>query len=93
MRLIKNSILSPADQQNSTVVTTSSRTLMLPWLFNKFSEEYALSPDWDNNWRTGGSIDEVLEEAHLSPDHIADGIERFVKDRNKRLETLRKALT
>ncbi|WP_198947040.1 transketolase-like TK C-terminal-containing protein [Marispirochaeta aestuarii] len=89
----KNSILSPADQQNSTVVTTSSRTLMLPWLFNKFSEEYALSPDWDNNWRTGGSIDEVLEEAHLSPDHIADGIERFVKDRNKRLETLRKALS
>ncbi|WP_319560485.1 hypothetical protein [Marispirochaeta sp.] len=88
----KNSILSPADQLDSTVVSTSSRSLMLPWIFSKFSEEYALSPDWDNNWRSGGSLDEVLDEAHLSPGHIVDGIERFVRDRDKRLGALRKAL-
>ena len=56
------------------------------------SAEYALSADWDDRWRTGGTVDEVLEEAHLSPDWLLKGIERFVVDRPKRLEAVRSAL-
>jgi transketolase len=88
----RNSILGPADRMDSTVVTTSARSLMHPWLFNKTAEEYALSSDWDNKWRTGGSIEEVLDEAGLSPEKILAGIERFAKDRPGRLAALRKAL-
>ena len=28
--------------------------------------EYSLSPDWDDRWRTGGTVDEVIDEAHLT---------------------------
>jgi len=33
-----------------------------------------------------------VEEAHLSPNWLLDGIERFVKDREKRLGRIRQAL-
>jgi len=84
----RGQVLSDADKMDSTVVTTQARWLMHDWLFNKVSEEYALSSDWDDRWRTGGTVDEVLDEAHLSPKWLLAGIARFVKDRNKRLGRL-----
>ena len=35
-------------------------------------------------WRTGGSVDEVIEEAHLDSAHILEAIERFVRLRHLR---------
>ena len=84
----RQKILSQADWADSTVITTQARWLMHDWLFSKVSEDYALSADWDNRWRTGGTLDEVIEEAHLSPEWILTGIERFVKDRKMRLSRL-----
>ncbi|MFV2045606.1 MAG: transketolase, partial [Anaerolineales bacterium] len=81
-------VVTPADRVDSTVITTQGRWLMHDWLFNKVSEEYALSSDWDDRWRTGGNLEEVIEEAHLSPDWILKGIEKFVDEREKRLERL-----
>jgi transketolase len=51
-----------------------------------------MSSDWDNRWRTGGAVDEVLEEAHLSMDWLLRGIQRFVAERPARLERLRAEL-
>jgi transketolase len=85
----RSQVLSPADRADSTVITTQARWLMHDWLFNKVAEEYALSSDWDNRWRTGGSLGEVMDEAHLTPMWIMEGIERFVKDRPARLARLR----
>ena len=45
--------------------------------------------DWDNRWRTGDTLSEVIEEAHLSPEWVLAGIERFVRDREKRLADFR----
>jgi transketolase len=84
----RSQILSAGDRMDSTVLTTQSRASMHDWLFNKVAEEYAMSSDWDNRWRTGGTVDEVLEEAHLSPEWVLKGVERFVADRSKRLEKL-----
>ncbi len=81
-------VLSEADKMDSTVVTTQARWLMHDWIFHKVAEEYALSADWDNRWRTGGTVDEVLDEAHLSPEWLLKGIRRFVADRERRLERL-----
>jgi transketolase len=61
-------------------------------VFSKVNEEYALSADWDDRWRTGGTVDEIIEEAHLSPDWLLVGIERFVCDRDKRLDRVRAML-
>jgi transketolase len=88
----RDQVISRADRADSTVITTQARWLMHDWLFNKLAEDYALSSDWDDRWRTGGAVDEVIEEAHLSPDWILTGIDRFVKDRPERLARLRAEL-
>lgn len=85
-------VLSAGDRADSTVLTTQARWLMHDWLFNKVAEEYAMSSDWDNRWRTGGTVDEVIEEAHLSPQWVLEGIERFVRDRDARLARLQAEL-
>ena len=85
----REKILSANDKMDSTVITTGAVWLMHEWLFNPMAEEYALSADWDNRWRTGGTLEEVIDEAHLSPEWLIKGIERFVKDRKKRLAQLR----
>jgi transketolase len=51
--------------------------------------DYSLSSDWDDCWRTGGSVDEVMEEAHFDAGHILEAIERFTRDRPDRLRRLR----
>jgi transketolase len=88
----RRSVLAPADYADSTVITTQARWLMHDWLFNKVAEAYALSADWDLRWRTGGAVDEVLDEAHLTPAWIVKGIERFVSERPARLACLRDEL-
>ena len=84
----REQVLTPADRANSTVITTQARWLMHDWLFNRIADEYALSSDWDDRWRTGGDIAEVIEEAHLSPDWVLKGIERFVQDKADRIQRL-----
>jgi hypothetical protein len=56
------------------------------------SRSKVYSADWDNRWRTGGALEEVLEEAHLSPEWILRGIHRFVHDRPHRLARLQQQL-
>jgi len=85
-------VLSPADRMDSTIITTQARWLMHDWMFNPFSEEYALSADWDDRWRTGGTVEEVLDEAHLSGTWMQAGIERFIHDRKRRLEGMRQQI-
>ena len=88
----RNEVISSADRMNSTVITTQARMLMRDWIFNHIAEEYALSSDWDNRWRTGGTLEEVLDEAHLSTDWLLKGIEKFVITRQERLNTLKKEI-
>jgi transketolase len=88
----RETLLSPADRVDSTVITTQSRGSMADWVFNELTQEYALSSDSDNRWRTGGTVDEVIEEARLSPEWMLKGIERFVRDRDARLSRLEAAL-
>jgi transketolase len=88
----RNGILPEAAQLDCMAVSNRSRRLMWDWMRNPIAYEYSLTSDWDDRWRTGGSVDEVMGEAHLSPPDILRGIERFVRDRAKRLDRTRKAL-
>lgn len=85
-------VLSAGDRFDATVITTQGRGLMRDWIFSKSGEEYALSADWDDRWRTGGSLDEVIDESHLSPKWVLAGVERFVNERGARLAHLRAEL-
>ncbi len=84
----KEKILPMEDWLDSTVISNESRKTMRPWISSVVSEMYAMTSDWDNRWRTGGTVDEVVEEAHLDPENLLRGIKRFVEDRKKRLEIL-----
>jgi transketolase len=88
----RDEVASDGDWLDSMCITNGARRLMHDWLNNKVAEEYTLSSDWDNRWRTGGNVTEVLEEAHLSPNFILAGIERFVRDREQRLARIARAL-
>jgi len=88
----QKSIVSDSDWIDSTIITNAARRNMHDWIFTKISEEYAMSSDWDNRWRTGGSVEELCEEAHISPEWLFKGIERFVKERNQRLKLVKEIL-
>ena len=77
---------------DSMIITNSSLKLMYNWIANPIVKEYSLSSDWDNRWRTGGRVEEILEEAHLSCVWLKNGIERFVSERTNRLGRLRKII-
>jgi transketolase len=88
----RESIASEAHKLDAMVVTNGAVKLMREWASGPVVEDYSLGADWDDRWRTGGSVDEVIEEAHLDAGHILAGIERFVRERDARLGRVRAAL-
>ncbi len=88
----RDATVEPADRLDSMVVTSGAYKLMRDFADDPIVREYSLSSDWDDRWRTGGSLDEVMEEAHLDAGHILDAIERFARERPRRLDALRNRL-
>ena len=73
----KNRVLPKTEWQNSMVATTAARRNMSDWIWSQETEAFTLSADADNRWRTGGTVDEVIAEAHLDVESIKQGILRF----------------
>lgn len=84
----KNRVLSELDRVDSTVISNMSLRSMYDWLANDTAAEYAMTSDFDNKWRTGGSVEEVVAEAHLSEEWLLKGIERFARERRSRLSRI-----
>ncbi|QDV09790.1 Transketolase [Planctomycetes bacterium Poly30] len=84
----RDSVLHKSDWLDSTVISNGSRIGMHPWLSSKVAEQYAMTSDHDDRWRTGGSLEEVVAEAKLDPDSLMIGIQRFASDREERLGRL-----
>jgi transketolase len=85
----RSSVMSAADTIDAMVITNGAFALMRHWASGPLVREYSLSSDFDDRWRTGGTVDEVIEEAHLDTDHIVAAIERFVADRHQRMSRWR----
>ncbi len=86
------SVVSDADRLDAMVVTNGAVRLMRDWASGPVVDAYSLGADWDDRWRTGGSLDEVIEEAHLDPGHILEAVERFARERDGRRDRLRAAI-
>jgi len=84
----QDQVLHKSDWIDSTVISNGSRIAMHHWLASKVAERYAMTSDWDDRWRTGGSVQEVKVEAHLDPEHLLEGIRKFAAARNERLGSL-----
>ncbi|MCK4305364.1 MAG: transketolase [Candidatus Eisenbacteria sp.] len=88
----RDAVLPEVDRWDAMGVTNRSLRLLTEWFATDVAAEYSLSSDWDHRWRTGGTVNEVLEEAHLTPEWILRGIVRFAEDRPRRLERMRSTL-
>jgi transketolase len=88
----RDSVTGPAGRLDAMVITNGAFKLMADWASGPLVREYSLSSDWDDRWRTGGSLEEVIEEAHLDEAHILAALARFAADRPDRLRRLRDQL-
>ncbi|HEV8252095.1 MAG TPA: transketolase [Candidatus Limnocylindria bacterium] len=86
------SIRSDSDKWSGMAITNRAFKLMTDFVEGPVAKEYSLSSDFDNRWRTGGTVDEVMDEAHLGPGHILDAIERYAADREARHARLREII-
>jgi transketolase len=74
----RDHILPDTDKANSMVITNGSLQWMTDWSADSVARRFSLSPELDGRWRTGGDVQEVMDEAGLSPAQILEGISRFV---------------
>lgn len=85
----RDSVLPREDWLDSTIISNGSRRSMHDWLPHQMAAEWAMTSDFDDRWRTGGSVDELKREAKIDPDSLWAGIEKFAKARDSRLAALR----
>src|SRR5208282_690841 len=81
----RRSVLPPEAVYDLMVVSTGTRRVWPLRGVGPLTDEYSLTSDWDNQWLTGGLEPEVIAEAHLDPESILAGIQRFAHDRDVRL--------
>ena len=88
----RHAVLPPEAYYDLMVVSTGTRRVWPLRGVGPLTDAYSLTSDWDNQWLTGGLEPEVIAEAHLDPKSIFAGIERFAKEREKRMASQRAML-
>ena len=86
----RDAVLPPEARYDLMVVSTGTRRVWPLRNLGPLTDEYSLTSDFDNCWRSGGLEADVIAEAHLDPDSIFAGVERFAKDRERRAGDQRK---
>lgn len=81
----RHSVLPPEALLDAMVISSGTRRLWPVRNLGPLTDAYSLTSDWDNQWLTGGLEKEVIEEAHLDPQSIVQGITRFASEREKRM--------
>jgi len=88
----RRSVLPPEALFDAMVVSTGTRRVWPVRNLGPLTDAYSLTSDWDDQWLTGGLEGEVIAEAHLDPESIFKGIERFAAERDKRIAVQSAAL-
>jgi len=88
----RDSVLPPEARYDLMVVSTGTRRMWPLRNLGPLTDEYSLTSDFDNSWRSGGLELEVIAEAHLDPDSIFAGVERFANERERRIGDQRKMI-
>ena len=85
-------VVNDREWADSMIITNSGLRLMHNWISNKIVEAYSMSPDHDNKWRTGGSVDEIVAESRLDEKSILDGIKKFANEKPTRLKLIKDSI-
>ena len=77
---------------HAMIIKNNSLKNMGGWIKNKQVLKYSLSPDFDNRWRTVGSVNQIIKESKLDPLSILNAINMFSDSREKRLNILKEQI-
>jgi transketolase len=88
----RNSVLPVDAKQDLMFVSSGTRRMWPLRNVGPLTDEYSLTSDWDNQWLTGGLEADVIAEAHLDPESIFAGVQRFAQDHSERIERQRRML-
>jgi transketolase len=88
----RRSVLPPGAYYDLMIVSTGTRRMWPVRDVGPLTDEYSLTSDWDNHWRSGGLEPEVIVEAHLDAKSIFAGVERFAREREERIARQREAI-
>jgi transketolase len=81
----RDSVLSEQEKVDTMVVTTGTRRVWPVSGLGALTDEYSLTSDWDHQWLSGGTEDDVIKEAHLDTESIYNAVKKFADDRDSRL--------
>ncbi|MBI88923.1 MAG: transketolase [Candidatus Marinimicrobia bacterium] len=84
----RESVISSKEWHDAMIITNSSIKLMTNWISNPTVKKYSVSPDFDNKWRTGGSVEQIIAESQLDSNSLLKSINTFAADRKQRLESI-----
>jgi len=73
----QDEVLPESEWYESMIAATQARRIVRDWIPDRRLEKFAMTPDYDNRWRTGGSVDEIVGESHLDPENLKAGISAF----------------
>ena len=88
----RQSTISNQEWMDAMVITNGAKRLMHKWIANRVVEEYSMSPDFDNRWRSGGSLDEIIAESKLDSESVWMGINKFARSRKQRLASIQESI-
>ena len=88
----KQSVMRDDEWSDAMIITNTAINLMSNWIKHSVVKEYSVSADWDNRWRGGGNLEEVIDEAHLSARWQWRAILKFAENRPDRLERIRSSV-
>jgi transketolase len=88
----RRSVLPPEAGQDLMFVSSGTRRMWPLRNVGPLTDAYSLTADWDNQWLTGGLEADVIAEAHLDPESIFAGVQRFARERPARLDRQRSLL-
>src|SRR5690242_4627991 len=88
----RDSVLPPGARYDCMVVSTGTRRVWPLRNLGPLTDEYSLTSDFDNCWRSGGLEADVIAEAHLDAESIFAGVKRFAEERERRIADQRKAI-
>ena len=81
----RHAVLPPEAMVDAMVVTSGTRRVWPVRGLGPLTDDYSLTADWDNQWLTGGLEKDVIAEAHLDPESIFKGVQRFAAERAVRI--------
>lgn len=86
----RDSVLPPEARYDLMVVSTGTRRVWPLRNLGPLTDEYSMTSDFGNHWLSGGLEADVIAEAHLDPESIFAGVQRFANERERRIGEQRK---